>query len=401
MRVLVAHSFYRSSAPSGENQLVRAEVSLLREGGIEVVEMFEDSDTIRGVSGVLRAASGPVYSPSGVRRFARLLESSRPDLVHLHQVQPLISPWVVHVAGRYDVPVVQTVHNYRHGCANGLHLRDHRICTDCVGTRLGLPAVEHGCYRDSRVQTVPVALGMVTHRRTWRNGVARYLALTPFMRDMLVAFGLPAERITVRPTWVPDPGPAGDPGQDVLYVGRLDEAKGIDLLLDAWALARRRGLHPQQRLVVAGEGPLGDVVSGAAAVDPSITWLGQVAPERVAEAMGQSAYVVVPSRVFEGYPLAVAEAFGRGRGVLTVSGGSVGTIVDPTTGWVVDPSAEGLAEALVSITGEEARERGAAARASYQLRNTPAAGLASLLAVYDTVTSPEGHGGQTVGSDHG
>ena len=265
MRVLVAHNFYRSSAPSGENQLVRAEVALLREGGIDVVEMFEDSDTISGgVAGVLRAASGPVYSPSGVRRFERLLESARPDVVHLHHVQPLISPWVVRVAGRYGVPVVQTVHNYRHGCANGLHLRDHRVCTDCVGTRLGLPAVEHGCYRDSRVQTVPVALGMVTHRRTWRKGVARYLALTPFMRDMLVTYGLPADRITVRPTWVPDPGSAGDPGRDVLYVGRLDEAKGIDLLLDAWAQAQRRGLHPQQRLVVAGDGPLREVVSAAA-----------------------------------------------------------------------------------------------------------------------------------------
>jgi glycosyltransferase involved in cell wall biosynthesis len=386
MRVLVAHNFYRSSAPSGENQLVRAEVALLREGGVDVVEMFEDSDTIPGgLSGVLRTAPGPIYSPAGVRRFERLLESCAPDVVHLHQVQPLISPWVVRVAGTHGIPVVQTVHNYRHGCANGLHLRDNRVCTDCVGTRLGLPAVQHGCYRDSRIQTVPVSIGMVTHRRTWREGVARYLALTPFMRDMLVSYGLPADRITVRPTWVPDPGTAGEPGRDVLYVGRLDEAKGIDRLLDAWALAQRTGLHPQQRLVVAGDGPLREQVSAAADRDPTIAWLGQVAPERVAQAMADAAYVVVPSRVFEGYPLAVAESFGRGRGVLTVSGGSVGTIVDAETGWVVDPSAEALAGALTSIGDGEIRSRGAAARTSYEQHNTPAAGLASLLATYAEV----------------
>src|SRR6478735_5665728 len=233
MRVLVAHNFYRSSAPSGENHLVKAEVALLR------------------------------------------------------------------VAGTYGLPVVQTVHNYRHGCANGLHLRDGHVCTDCVGSRLGLPAVRHGCYRDSRLQTVPVTIGMVSHRRTWREGVARYLALTPFMRDMLVSYGLPADRITVRPTWVVDPGTAGGPGRDVLYVGRLDEAKGIDRLLDAWALARRGGLHPQQRLVIAGDGPLRDLVSDALDVDSMITWLGQVPPERVAQAMADAAYVVVPSRVFE------------------------------------------------------------------------------------------------------
>jgi glycosyltransferase involved in cell wall biosynthesis len=292
---------------------------------------------------------------------------------------------VVRVAQKHRVPVVQTVHNYRHGCANGLHLRDGRVCTDCVGTRLGLPAVQHGCYRDSRLQTVPVSLGMVVHRRTWRESVARYLALTPFMRDMLVSYGLPAERITVRPTWAPDPGRPGDPGHDVLYVGRLDEAKGIDRLLDAWAIARGRGLHPQQRLVVAGDGPLRDLVIAAAGLDPSIIWLGQVSPDRVARAMAAAAYVVVPSRVFEGYPLVVAEAFGRGRPVLTVSGGSVGTIVDDATGWVVPPTAGALAAALASITHADTVTRGAAARTSYERHNTPTAALSSLLAVYEQV----------------
>ena len=342
MRVLVAHNLYRSSAPSGENQLVRAEIGLLRDGGVDVVEMLEDSDTIPGgPAGVLRAAPGPIYSPSGVRRFERLLVSTRPDVVHLHQVQPLISPWVVRVAGKHGVPVVQTVHNYRHGCANGLHLRDGRVCTDCVGTRLGLPAVQHGCYRDSRLQTLPVSIGMVAHRRTWQDGVARYLALTPFMRDMLISYGLPADRITVRPTWVPDPGFAGEPGRDVLYVGRLDEAKGIDRLLDAWALARRSGLDPR-----AAPGRRGRRTParpresrrrrptrrspGSARSPPSASrrrWpKRRTSSSRPASSRGTRS----PS------PRRSAAAVR----VLTVSGGSVGTIVDAETGWVVDPSAE-------------------------------------------------------------
>src|SRR3954454_19543547 len=313
MRVLVAHNLYRSSAPSGENQLVRAEIALLRAAGVDVVDLLADSDTIPGgVRGVLRAAPGPVYSPSGVRRFESMLTSARPDVVHLHQVQPLISPWVVRVAQKHGVPVVQTVHNYRHGCADGLHLRDGHVCTDCVGTRLGTPAVRHGCYRDSRLQTAPVSLGMVVHRRTWRDGVARFLALTPFMREMLVATGLPAERITVRPTWVPDPGVAGASAREVLYVGRLDEAKGIDRLLDAWRLG---GRDSGRRLTIVGDGPMRTQVEEAVRADDRMRWLGQVPSTVVAEALERAAYLVVPSRVFEGYPLAVAEAFGRGRPV--------------------------------------------------------------------------------------
>jgi glycosyltransferase involved in cell wall biosynthesis len=383
MRVLVTHNFYRSSAPSGENQLVRAEAALLRDGGVDVVEMFADSDTIpAGVRGALRAAPGPVYSPSGVRRFTRLLRETRPDVVHLHHVTPLISPWVVRVADRYGVPVVHTVHAYRHSCVNGLHLRDGKVCTDCVGTRLNLPSVQHGCYRDSRAQTVPVTIGLDIHRRTWRTGVARFLALTPFMRDMLVATGIPADRITVRPTWVPDPGLAETPGQEVLYVGRLDEAKGIDRLLDAWRLG---GRDSGRRLTVVGDGPLRTQVEDVVRSDDRVRWLGQVPPSEVAAALEQAAFLVVPSRVFEGYPLAVAEAFGRGRPVLTVSGGSVGTIVDDRTGWVVEPTTEALAAAIARIDGPDAASRGAAARASYERHNTPEQGLASLLAVYKDV----------------
>jgi glycosyltransferase involved in cell wall biosynthesis len=382
MRVLVAHNFYRSTAPSGENNLVRAEVELLRSGGVDVVEQFEDSDALVGVRGVLRAAPGPIYSREGVRRFTRLLRESRPDVVHLHQVTPLISPWVVRVANSQQVPVVQTVHAYRHTCVNGLHVRDGRVCTDCLGTRLNLPSVRHACYRGSRLQTVPVTLGLDLHRRTWRDGVDRFLALTPFMRDLLVAGGLPAERISIRPTWVPDPWLAGAPGRDVLYVGRLDQAKGVDRLLDAWAQGRPEG----RRLLLAGDGPLAGRVDDVQRRDPTVQWLGVVSPERVAAAMRDAAYVVVPSRFFEGYPLVVAEAFGHGRPVLTVSGGSVGTVVTDPTASVPHPTCEALAIAIASIDDDAVASRGTAARASYEANNSPGQALESLLRVYRQVS---------------
>jgi glycosyltransferase involved in cell wall biosynthesis len=383
MRVLVAHNRYRSDAPSGENRLVDAEIALLREGDVEVVPMIADSDDIApGLRGALQAAPGPVYSPAGVRRFTRLLRSTQPDVIHVHQLTPLISPWIVRVAGRYGVPVVQTVHAYRHTCANGVHLRDGRVCTDCIGTRLNLPAVRHGCYRGSRVQSVPVAIGMDLHRRTWREGVARFLALTPFMRDKLVSSGIPEDRITIRPTWVPDPGLAPPGGRDVLYVGRLDEPKGVDRLLDAW---EQGGVRSGRTLTIVGDGPLAPRVR-AATHSGTVRWLGQLPPDEVAAAMSAAAFLVIPSRVFEGYPLALAEAFGRGRPVLTVSGGSVGTLVDDTTGWVVDPTSKALTSAILQIDDDEAASKGIEARATYERDNAPERGFRSLIRVYEDVT---------------
>jgi glycosyltransferase involved in cell wall biosynthesis len=384
VRVLVAHNRYRSETPSGENRLVDAEVALLRDAGVEVVELMTDSDDIaRGPRGVLETAPGPIYSPAGVRRFTRLLRESRPDVVHLHNVFPLISPYVVRVAGRAGVPVVQTVHNYRHGCVHGLHLRDGHTCTDCLGTRLGLPAVRHGCYRGSRAQTVPMTIGQNVHRGTWRDGVARYLALTPFMRDKLVATGIAAERISIRPTWVPDPGFDPTPGTDVLFLGRLDEAKGVDRLLVAWAAGGRRS---GRRLRIAGDGPLAAQVAAAADSDPSIVPLGYLDAAGVHRAMRESAYVAVPSRFFEGYPLVVAEAFGTGRPVLTISGGSVGSIVGDEGGWTVEPDETALTTALATIGDDEVHKRAPIARGRYERDNTPARGQESLVGTYAEVT---------------
>jgi glycosyltransferase involved in cell wall biosynthesis len=118
----------------------------------------------------------------------------------------------------------------------------------------------------------------------------------------------------------------------------------------------------------------------------SVRWLGQVPQEQVAAALAEAAYLVVPSRVFEGYPLAVAEAFARGRPVLTVSGGSVGTIVDDTTGWVTEPTPSALAAAIAEIADDATVRRGAGARAAYERHNTPQQGLDSLLRTYAAVT---------------
>ena len=114
MKVLVCHNRYRSNVPSGENRYVDDEIALLRDTGIDVVPMLEENDSIvnGGRLQMANAALGLLYSPTGVRRFRRVLQEERPDIVHLHNVSPLISPPVIRVAKAAGVPVVQRVHNY-------------------------------------------------------------------------------------------------------------------------------------------------------------------------------------------------------------------------------------------------------------------------------------------------
>ncbi|HWL35805.1 MAG TPA: glycosyltransferase family 4 protein [Frankiaceae bacterium] len=362
MRVLVVHNRYVSAVPSGENAVVDEEVAALREAGVDVVTHLRSSDEIAGLSPAL--AVRPVYSRVDAREVAAKLDGV--DVLHLHNPYPLVSPWVVRVAKRAGVPVVQTVHNYRHGCVAGSHYRDARVCEDCLPTRTRWPGVVHGCYRGSRAQSLALTTAELLHTGTW-NSVDRYLALTSFAKRKLVEAGLPESRIVVRPNSTPDPGPSSPPGEGLLFVGRLDEEKGAPLLYSAWS--------PEVPLTVIG--------AGRFEPPPGIRYLGPQPADVVAAEMERCAAVVVPSVVYEGFPRVVVEAFARGRPVLATSVGPLPDLVTAERGWLAPPTPEGLRDAMAHVSADPSR--GAAARAHYLAELTPERTMRSLLAVYDSV----------------
>jgi glycosyltransferase involved in cell wall biosynthesis len=276
---------------------------------------------------------------------------------------------------------VQTLHNFRHDCIAGTYFREGSPCTSCTGHALGLAAVQHGCYRGSRLQSVPMALGRTVHRRTWRQ-LDRYIVLTPFHRDLLVAQGVPADAIVVRPTYADDPGPATAPGRDVLFLGRLSQEKGVAVLLQAWEQARPEG----RRLVVAGDGPLRPVVTAAAERDASVRYVGSLDGTRVADAIRSAGVVATPSLWFEGLPHVIVESLSHGRAVMLSSLGGTAAAVGPESGWAVAPDVESWAQALSALDDRAIASRGGAARARFEAEFDSARAMRRLLSVYDDVT---------------
>src|SRR5256884_3921864 len=204
MKVLVAHNRYSSAQPSGENTVVDAETAQLRAAGVEVVPCLRSSDEIGSLPLRQKALlpSGPIRAPSAVKALRSVIASERPDIAHLHNPYPLISPWVVRTAQAHGLPVVQTVHNSRQVCANGLYFRDGHICHDCRGRAVPLPAVRHACYRGSRAQSAVMATALTVHRGTWR-GVDPYIPLTHAIAAHLRDLRIPDERIAVKPNSTP------------------------------------------------------------------------------------------------------------------------------------------------------------------------------------------------------
>ena len=225
----------------GEDEVFESEASLMTQYGWQVTPVIEQNTHPDGVLKKIGVAMDCVWSRRWYREFSSLLEKVKPDVVHIHNFFPLISPSVYYACRKAGVPVVQTLHNYRLLCPAATLYRDGDVCEECVQHGL-LRGVRYGCYQGSKLGTTAVALMLQVHRRmrTWANMVDCYIALTEFSRRKLIDGGLPAAKIRVKPNFVlPDPGLREKRGQYALFAGRLVDPKGLPTLLAAWKLLRK------------------------------------------------------------------------------------------------------------------------------------------------------------------
>ncbi|QNP75512.1 glycosyltransferase [Streptomyces roseirectus] len=387
MHVLVVHNRYASAQPSGENRVVDQEVALLRGAGhrVEVFERRSDDIPGRSLPGKAALPFLVPWNPGVRKELAARLRAARPDVVHVHNVFPLLSPAVLAACADAGVPAVATLHNYTQVCPPGTLQRDGRPCAECVGGS-PLPAVRHGCYRGSRLATVPLAVSLSVNRRRWWSGVERFFCISAAQREVLVRSGMPAGLLAVKHNFVPDPGSCrSGPGEHVLYLGRLAEAKGLRLLMAAWdGLAAGGGVGVP--LVIAGTGPLEAEVRAWAAGRDDVRFAGLYDTAQCQDAVARAVAVVAPSTWLETFGLVVVEAMAAGVPAVAAGHGSfVELIEDGVTGLLHRPGESGsLAACLRRITSDPAfgRELGRAARHRYEQGFSPAVGLERLLEGY-------------------
>ncbi len=388
MRILLVHNRYRSAAPSGENRVVDQEGEALAALGHEVMRFGRSSDEI-GQWPLAKKASLPVrtiWSHETHRDLKALLRKHRPEVVHVHNTFPLLSAAVLYACRDAEIPVVATLHNYRLVCASGTFFRDGAICHDCAGG-LPVPGVVHGCYRGSRAATAPLALAIGLHRQAWRSLISAYIFISASQRDLLQGFEFPCDRVFVRHNLVPQRGrPPIARTPTVLYAGRLDEAKGVRLLMAGWDSYLQKSGEPGLNLGIAGGGPLGDEVAAWAAARPSVEMHGTVSSDRCAELISQARAVLVPSAWEETFGLVAVEAMAAGVPPIASGHGSFPELITPGVDGVLfspgDPAALALAIADVEASPERYEAYGEQARKTYEQRFDPQRSVEDLLGIY-------------------
>lgn len=343
MKILMVHCHYRLAG--GEDAVFAAERALLESRGHQVT-VYETTNEVQGLRRLALAAAA-FWNPAAARDVRALIRERQIELVHVHNTLLRLSPSVLWAARAQGVPVVQTLHNFRLFCPNGVLLREGRVCEDCPRQSLRC-AVKHRCYRGSLAQTLVCAGSIALHRMLGTYRDVTLLALTEFDREKLLAFNerhrvFDPERLYVRgnPVTVEDPGPQTVENQ-ILFAGRLEELKGLRTVIEAWRLLG----DAAPRLVVAGDGPLLDWAR-ANATD-RVVFAGRLSRADLHREMARSRAVAAASLCYESFALVPAEAHVLGVPVLASAIGNVGaSVTDGVDGLLFPPGdAAGLADAV-------------------------------------------------------
>lgn len=326
IRVLQVHNRY---APGwgGEDTVVEQEARLLKERGHSVEQFQVSSASLKKESAFRQILSVPemLWSCASYKKIREVIRRFAPDVVHVHNTFPLLSPSVFWAARRAGVPTVLTLHNFRHTCANAVLLRDDKPCEDCVG-RFPWSALRYGCYANSTARTAVVVAMNSLHRMlgTYTQKIDVLIALNDFNRQIFVRSGLPDAKLRVKPNFVPT-YTLGNPPRlaDVLFVGSLSRHKGLHLLLEAW----RRTSPESYRLLIVGDGPEREQLMAQFADVPGVTWCGHLTHSEVLDRMASSRILVLPTLAYENCPMVILEAFSVATPVIVPNHGSLRTFV--------------------------------------------------------------------------
>lgn len=380
-KILIVHNRYLQYG--GEDSVVASEMELLKSHGHEVRIYTRDNQEVAGMSKPGLFVNS-IWSRKTQDELRQLISEFCPDIIHVHNTLPLISPVVYWVASEMKVPIVQTIHNFRLACLQAMFLRDSEVCEDCMG-KVPWRGVIHKCYRGSFSASLASAISLQAHRviGTYRNKVNAYIALNDFCRNKLVEMGLSKDRIFIKPNFVSistisdnTNSRSGNP----LFVGRLSKDKGVEVLVEAIKS------FPDIMFDIVGVGPYDHDFHGLTNVDMK----GNLPLDEVYALMSAAPFLIMPSIWYENMPRTLVESYGCGTPVIASQIGALAELVEnEKSGLLFIPgSSDDLCRAIKWAIDHpvEMRDMGSYAREKYNREYTEEQNYAMLIDIYERVT---------------
>ena len=339
MKILLVHNSHRSGSSSGDDSVFKKEAKLLEENG-HTINRFNPCNDEIDKGGLIRKITVALQIPwsfNSAKNIRKIVWKEKPDLTHIHNFFPLISPSVYHVLKAAEIPVVQTLHDFRFLCPMAFFMRNESICEECKNGSV-FKSIKYGCFKNSIMQTIPVALMLKFHQmlNTLKNNIDGYICLTESQRRIFLDAGFDEERLFVKPNFIEgtyQKRTQRDNGY-VVFIGRIGEEKGLRTLIGAWKSL------PDMPLKIVGDGP--DMAKFRLLAQETnllnVEFLGYRPYPECMEILNEARFLVMPSVWYETFGLTIIEAFACAKPVIASNLGAMADLItDGETGLLFEP----------------------------------------------------------------
>ncbi len=379
MKIIHVFNEYRTWY-GGEWNVIHDTIDLLKTHGHDVLLETKSSDDIRTLKDKFTVFFSSMYSRRAKRDFFSLLLQEQPDIVHIHNLYPLFTPSILHACEQRNIPVVQTLHNQLLTCPISLNSHNNCICEKCTRGK-EYWCIIHDCAQNV-LKSINYALRYAFARKTqiFKYKVTIHICLTNFQKNRLLQLGYSDETLSVLPQMISVPNTHVIAGNNsyVLFVGRFDQIKGIETLIESTKLT------PEIPYLIVGDGPLDKWVRDNAA--KSVTFAGYVPRRDIGRIYQKARIVIFPSTNFEGFPLVPLEAMSYGVPVIASRIGGLPEIVeDGKNGILFEPGNPGdLSQKVRALwnNSDQCNKLGIAGRKKVQTHYTKEKYYGRLMDIY-------------------
>lgn len=389
MKVLVIHNHYLEKG--GEDAVVSAEVKLLEEHGHEVILYEKSNESIKSLPFFKKLHFILLelnFSKAVYKEVKEIIRAEKPDIAHIHNIFIYITPSVYLALREENVPIVQSLHNYRFFCLAGSFFNKGKICEKCKDKQF-FSAVIGKCWRNSFIFSFLLVKLLYKWGSLLKN-IDSYIVTSKFTRDKFVELGLDEKKMYLKTNFLTiEPGGNNQDYNYALFLGRLVDYKGINTLMKAFEI------NPSFNLKIIGDGPLRSKISSFASSNNNLEWLGKVGRDSVLKAIKNSSFVIFPSECYENMPLVIMESFVFSKPVLASNLGAIKEfVIDGVNGFLFEPGdARDLAAKISYLFSHDKKrsEMGKNANRFYRERFNKEKNYNELISIYTkTINSQKG-----------
>ena len=375
MKVLQVYNTYQYK--SGEDTVVAEEKNLLEANGHTVIQYIKRNEEILAYNKLeqINFALNLRGSKEIADEFSALLKKERPDICHVHNVFSIITPVIYKICKEQNIPLVQTLHNYRLLCTNTLFYRNNQVCEVCLGKSL-YNSIKYKCFRNSYLMTALMADTIQYHRKklTWHKMVDTYICLSDFAKNKFIQGGIPEDKLVIKSNSTSTQISEINYEDFFLYVGRLEPAKGLH---DFISLVKQK---PEIKFVAIGHCDNPELLTEL----NNLQFLGQRNKEDVADYMSRCKALVFTSKMYEGMPMVIIEAFAMKKSVIARNLGVMASMISDKLNGLLFTNMEELVNCVDQLNSapDLCQQFGKNAFSDYKKYYSPEASYDKLISIY-------------------